>query len=273
MFNDIVLERKDNEDSCALAPRKIKENASKCNDGHWAFLGPGEESKWYQGYATDYGGKWDLRASQMVEDFENSGHPVFQGVSPLGRGILKRRNNRNTIHFNGEYTVHATNQLYIYGAVSKWCGPNSRDASQSKPESARKMSPEIPINGRSQVIGWYSKTTARIGKLNASEFEGFQLDAFMSKIECLRTTAKFHHPIERGIYDVTTTLEDDGWRKRTSMCKEYTAPRNREDSKPYASIDAEKEIGPVFNIKIATIFDVPGIEVHVPSLSSPGYSV
>ena len=90
MFNDIELETKDNEDSCALASRKIKEYASKYNDGHWAFLGPGEESKWYSGYAAGYGGKWDLRASQMVEHIENSGHPVVQGVSQLGRGILKK---------------------------------------------------------------------------------------------------------------------------------------------------------------------------------------
>ena len=104
----------------------------------------------YEGYAAEYGGKWDLRASQMLENFENSGHPVFQGLSPLGRGILKRRNNRDIIHFNGEYsninllyrTVHATNQLCIYGAVSKWCGPSSGEASQSRPECARKMSPE-----------------------------------------------------------------------------------------------------------------------------------
>ena len=95
----------------------------------------------------------------------------------------------------------------------------------------------------------------------------------MSKIEYLRTTAKFYHPTEKGNYCVTTTLEDDARDKRTSMCKEYTAPRNREDSKPYASIDAEKEIGPVLNIEIATIIDVPGIEVQVPSLTSPRYSV
>ena len=91
------MKRKDNEDSCALTSRKIREYASNFNDGHCAFLGPGEESKWYLGYATDYGGKWDLRASQMVEHFENSGHPVFHGVSPLGRGTLKKKNNRDTI--------------------------------------------------------------------------------------------------------------------------------------------------------------------------------
>ena len=92
---------------------------------------------------------------------------------------------------------------------------------------------------------------------------------FMSNIEYLRTAGKFYHPIEKENNYVTTTLDDDGWRKRTSICKEHTAPRNREESKPYASIDAETEIGPVLNIEIATIIDVPGIEVQVPS---PGYS-
>ena len=96
---------------------------------------------------------------------------------------------------------------------------------------------------------------------------------FMSKIEYLRTTAKFYHPSEKGNHYVTTTLEDDGWGKHTSMCKEHAALRNREDSRPYASIDAEQEIGPVLNIGIATVFDVPGIEVQVPSLSFPGCSV
>ena len=90
MFNDIELERKDNEDSCALTLGKVKEYASTFNDGHWAFLGPGEESKRYQGYAAEYGGKWFLRASQMVENFENSGHLVFQGVSPLAVEFSRR---------------------------------------------------------------------------------------------------------------------------------------------------------------------------------------
>ena len=91
MFTDIEQEKRGNADSCAVSSRKIKEHASKFNDGHWAFLGPEEESKRYQGYTTNYGGKWDLRASQMVENFENSRHTVFQGMSPLGRGIQKRK--------------------------------------------------------------------------------------------------------------------------------------------------------------------------------------
>ena len=70
-----------------------------------------------------------LRVLLIVEEFENFGNLVFKGVSPLGRGTLKMRNGRNTIHFSGEFdnidflfrTVHAANQLYIYGAVTKLC--------------------------------------------------------------------------------------------------------------------------------------------------------
>ena len=47
----------------------------------------------------------------------------------------------------------------------------------------------------------------------------------------------------------------------------HSTQRNRKDSRPYASIDADQEIGPVLNIGIA------GIEVQVPSLSTPGCSV
>ena len=52
MFNEVVLEKRDNEDSSAITSRKIKERASNFNDGHLASLGPEEENKWYQGYAA-----------------------------------------------------------------------------------------------------------------------------------------------------------------------------------------------------------------------------
>ena len=160
MFNDIELERKDNEDSCATTPRKIKEHASNSNDGHWHSWEPEKKAsgiKDMQPIMVASGifvrHKWwkNLR----IQDIR------IPGGSPLGLGILKK-NNRDTIHFNGEYgninllyrTVHSANQLCIYGAVSKWCGPNFGEASQSRPESARKMSPEILTKkGRSQVIG------------------------------------------------------------------------------------------------------------------------
>ena len=32
-------------------------------------------------------GTWDKDANLMIEHFEESGHPVFQGISALNRGI------------------------------------------------------------------------------------------------------------------------------------------------------------------------------------------
>ena len=215
---NIELERKDNEDSCALASRKIKEHASNFNDGHWAFFGPGEESKWYQGYAAEFGGKWDLRASQLWTILRIQDIRYSKGVSPLGRGILKKRNNRETVHFNGECgnidllhrTLHAANQLCIYGAVSKWCGPNSGDASQSRPESVRKMSPEIQMKQEDlNSLVDIPRLPHASGNRMLQNLKDFNSMPFMSKIEHLRTTAKFYHPIEKGNYDVTTALDDD----------------------------------------------------------------
>ena len=102
---------------------------------------------------------------------------------------------------------------------------------------------------------------------NLKDFNSMPL---VSKIEYLRTTAKFYHPVEKRNHYITTTLEDDRWETRTSMCKEYTAPRNREDSRPHASVDASQEFGPILNIEIVTVIDVPGSEVQVPSLTTPG---
>ena len=64
-----------------------------------------------------------------MERFEESGHPVFNSVSPLDRGFLRRKNNKETIHFTAEasitellnQTIHSANQLSIYGAVASWC--------------------------------------------------------------------------------------------------------------------------------------------------------
>ena len=88
MFNDIELEKKGNQDSCTTS-KTIRDHFSKFKDGHWAFLGPREENQWYHDYATSCEGKWDLCASKMVNDFEDSAHPAFKRVSPLDRGFFE----------------------------------------------------------------------------------------------------------------------------------------------------------------------------------------
>ena len=47
-------------------------------------------------------GEWDSTATQMVERFKETNHPVFKSISALSREILKKKNNRDTIHFNAD---------------------------------------------------------------------------------------------------------------------------------------------------------------------------
>ena len=47
---------------------------------------------------TKLDGKWYSIASSMVQRFAETGHPMFKGISPLSRCILKRKQNKDTIH-------------------------------------------------------------------------------------------------------------------------------------------------------------------------------
>ena len=97
--------------------------------GHWTFLGPRDEKKWYGALSYTLEGKWNSIATQMVGRFKETGHAVFNSISALSRGILKRKGSRETTRFNADSsntellfrTIHSANQLSIYGAVSSWC--------------------------------------------------------------------------------------------------------------------------------------------------------
>ena len=94
--------------------------------GHWTFLGPGDEKKWYGTLSYTPEGKWDSTATQVVERFKETGHRVLKNISALSCGIVKRKSNKDSIHFNADAsntellfrTIHSANQLCIYGAVS-----------------------------------------------------------------------------------------------------------------------------------------------------------
>ena len=89
---------------------------------------------------------------------------------------------------------------------------NSGERSQSRPESARKTHREIQIKQEDL------KSLVDIPRLPQASGNGvlqnlkhFNSMPLVSKIEYLRTTAKFYHPVEKGNHYFTTTLQDDGW--------------------------------------------------------------
>ena len=154
-------------------------------DGHWAFLGTRRRKqvviKDMQPMMVASG---IFVLHQWWKISRNSGHPVFLGMSPLGRGLLKKKSVRDTIHFNGEYwnidlavqdDSFRESSLYLRSSHKLVWNKFWRGQVKADPKSARKTSPENQIKtGGSWVIGWYSKTTACFGKPNAPEFDRFQ---------------------------------------------------------------------------------------------------
>ena len=121
---------------------------------------------------------------------------MFQGISPLGRGILKKKNVRDTIHFNGG--------LFI---------PRISSVSAEQSQSGVEQILERQVKAVSKVLAKHHqkiKSNRRIsshwlifqehasGNRMLQSLKDFNSMPFMSKIEYLRTTAKFYHPIEKG---------------------------------------------------------------------------
>ena len=126
-FNDVDWTRKRWKLSNS---ENVKTYAKNFSQGHRTFLGPGDEEKWYGKAKYPPEGKWDSVASQVVQRFIATGHPVFKSISALSRGLLKKKYGRDTIHFTADASntellfriIHSVNQLSFYGAVSNWCG-------------------------------------------------------------------------------------------------------------------------------------------------------
>ena len=83
----------------------------------------------------------ELRGSTHATTIHGDGSSNFYtSTSALSRGALKRKKNRNTIHFTAESSnvkllfriIHSANQLSIYGAV-----PRNTEEVNSLVDSAR----------------------------------------------------------------------------------------------------------------------------------------
>ena len=123
-------DKKGNEELRTASSKMVADYARRFAHGHWSFLGPGPEKKWYRTHTYKPNGKWDRVAEDMMLNFSESGHPVLRGSSALERGDLKSNGKGKLFfHFCGddktaELVLRATvfvNQLSIHGAVTDMC--------------------------------------------------------------------------------------------------------------------------------------------------------
>ena len=63
MFNDIIWEKKENEKVCEENSFKVGLYSQRFLRGHWSFLGPGSQKKWY---GTCSGRSEDMQDGRML---------------------------------------------------------------------------------------------------------------------------------------------------------------------------------------------------------------
>ena len=145
MFNDIAWGAQGNEEKCKSNVHEVADSGRSFLRGHWSFLGPGSEKKWYGTYSDKPDGAWDTTAEDLMLEFAETTRPMFRASSALERGELRSKGgSKKTIHFNGSEqnvdlilrTVMSANQLSIYGALAYICTEVSKDTLASgKPEA------------------------------------------------------------------------------------------------------------------------------------------
>ena len=234
---------------------------------HW----PGHEEKWFRGYNYKPDGKWDSIASRMVKDFEETGHPVFKGISALNRGIMRRKKSKDTIHYNGESSnvellyriIHSANQLCIYGAVTNWCETLGRTESEKRNNSGKELTSHLLNNHdvNTEEIGSLVKiprTLIASGNRTHQIISSFESFSPRSPLKYLYQRAGFYDPVWFARYHVTLPDIDDGKGNLIPMCREYTHPHEYYYSRCFATIKEIPKLDQSWTCKCQTyvVFNV-----------------
>ena len=210
MFNDISCDRKGNKEEFLANAGVLKVVARRFGVGHWSFIGPGSEKKWYSSENSPQGA-WDNIAEEMLLEFAESGYLAFRATTPLSRGILKSKGHgKLSIRFAAdEFTIDtifriilSVNQLSVYGAVATIC---------EEFESHQDGSGELEIlTGQSIVLG---EIKAEVPLQNENSMNHQILwQQYIERIESLSPESKvsrfckeagFVHVVEVGQYLVT----------------------------------------------------------------------
>ena len=273
MFNDISCDRKDNKDECLANAGVVKVLARKFGIGHWSFIGPGSEKKWYSSENSPQGA-WDNIAEQMLLEFTESGHPTFRATTPLSRGILKSKGRgKLSIHFAADgdtldtiyRIILSVNQLSVYGAVAAVC--EEFESHQDRPGE-----PEI-LMGQSIVL---SEIKAEIPLQNENSVNHQILwQQYIQQVESLSPENKvskfckeagFMRVVEVGQYFVT---KDTGSLRqfRSVACREYTLPRDDPASQAKGWIQGNMRLGPVLEVTISFQHFKYRIEIRIWSVN------
>ena len=277
MFNDIIWGSEDTERECIANAILVTLFAKRFPAGHWSFLGPGSEAKWYSTCKERPGGEWDRIAELTMIKFGQSGHPVFRVTSPLSQGTLKSKGDgKISIHFCADgdtvetvvHTLISVDQISIYGAVSDLCDEYSACqartgrpvlAGQSDPlfEPERLLmttpTPSTEVPAQDFFLQKYQERVERL--------------SHQSRVTRICTDAGFPKTVEVGQYFMTKHTDEFPQFAEQVTCREYTFPRDEKSSDPKGWTRGNTKIGPVLEVTTSYLQGKYGVEIRIESVN------
>ena len=191
-----------------IASRTMRQSrvTRKILPGHWTFLGPGSEKRWY---GDSQGGQWDRTANKKVQHFKETCHPIFISTSGLSRGILIQRKGESTSHINGDsmntellfQKINSVNQV-----STNWCYKFALKKNEKHIST--------PVDNRILAIVEPEEVEMLISSPNRAQGNLMvQSEAKFRVLEKKCEKALFQHLVTAGNCYRVRPGDDDGWGK------------------------------------------------------------
>ena len=217
--------------------------------------------KWYGNCNYKPEGKWNSIASQMVQRFKETSHPVFISASASSRGILRKLRGKETIHFNADASntelffriIHSVNQLSIHGAVSNWCEGFNLRPNEREPTSEKFAAKENSVNEEIR------KSVPESGNRLRECLQNFESRSKTSQLTKVCELASFWLKVEAGMR--TMVLGDV-----SPICREFTFPRTKPRSRAYTVIPGKTVIETVIEVHVVQLLGRRRLEIKKISL-------
>ena len=254
MFNDLDWTRKGNDEICVPHSEKVKTCAKKFSQEHWTFLGPGD------GTAIQGNRSLSLYKCQCVESW-NSENAERERIHTLQCGCFKHR----TLVPNHSFCESAQFLRSSFDLV--WAIRFDSGRKGTRKYLRKRRIREHKNNKEREFTR--SELTLLVSSPRLAS--GNRLRENIQDFESLSETIQIHKGLRtRSILGIGCEIQDQTWRERRFwrshpmmpwMLTSWAKPQSR----VYAVILGETNIGPVIEVHVVQIFGTHGLEIEIPS--------
>ena len=211
-------------------------------------------------------------AERMLLEFAESGCPIFRATTPLSRGQLKSKGHgKLSIHFAADLEpietifriIVSANQLTLYGAVAEICEEyESLHESTGRPVVMGQSSSSLVLSAIKTEVPLDCDDGAHKDLLLQQNGERIEKLSQQDKLSKFCMDAGFLSVVENGPCFMTKDT-GDLTQFNTVACREYTLPREEEESQQKGWIQGNTEIGPVLEVATSFLHGKYGVEIRI----------